>query len=119
MKVAAHPSNAPKVVIDLTNTPYYAPTLTLEEASSRERLTGAAGEDLVIVLPDYRTDRPPAPPDPTRRFGGGLGAAAVLDVGAHPIRARVRHINPLRVLAISVIAAVAMVMLTMVATFHH
>ncbi len=101
---------ADRIAIDLTRTPYFAdPPLVLEEASSQERLRQDIGE--VVVIPDYSIDRRPAPAAPGVRYGGGLGLATVLDVNAHPLRAQVRRIHWLSILAISVVATVGVMMI--------
>ena len=97
-----------------------APDPLDDEDGFIEALRAIAEEtDNVLTIPDYREDRAPSPEKSSLHFGGGLGTAAVLDVAAHPIRARARQINPLTVMAITVIVGVALVMLTMVVTFKY
>ncbi|HVT19808.1 MAG TPA: hypothetical protein VHE57_00265, partial [Mycobacteriales bacterium] len=94
---------ADQVTIDLNQVPYFEPEpLVLREASGLERVreTTAADEGLG---PNYRLDRPPRAADDSMFFGG-LGLAATMDVGAHPVRARLRRINVLTLLAITAIA---------------
>lgn len=104
MKTAERKITAGHFDIDLTTLPYFATPLVLEAASSQERLRSDTDE--IVVIPDYRIDRQPEASDPDLRFGGGLGLAAVLDVGAHPIRARVRGVRVLPIFAITVVAVV-------------
>lgn len=112
-----------ETVVDLTSTPYFStPPVPQQpsrfpEASSRERLRDL--DDDVIVIPDYRTDRPPAAYDSSLRFGGGLGSAATFDVKAHPVRARLHSINILSLVAITVVVGIGLVMLTMVVAFKQ
>lgn len=107
----------------LTSTPYFADpsdandSLGLHAGSSRERIRET--DEATIEVPEYRIDRIPLPRDPEQRFGGGLGTATVRDVSAHPIRARLRHFDVLTVVAVSFVAAVAIVILTLVATFRY
>jgi hypothetical protein len=58
----------------------------------------------------YRIDRAPRPSD-GQLYGGGLGIASVLDVRAHPIRAAIRQINVVPLLAVTVVGCVAVLML--------
>jgi hypothetical protein len=119
MKIRQHDATSGKVVIDLTEQPYFtAPQkpLTLQAASGLERVR-ETDDDPVVTNPVYLADRPPAPADETMRFGG-LGLAAVMDVGAHPIRARARRVDVLTVFAIGVVAAVGAVMLTLAMTLR-
>ena len=109
MKTAERKS-ADHIVIDLTRTPYFTERpLVLEEASSQERLRADTGE--FIVIPDYKVDRRPAVAEPGVRYGGGLGLATVLDVRAHPVRAQVRRIHWVAILASSLIASVGVLMI--------
>lgn len=108
----------PQAVIDLTKVPYFVAPPSLEEPSSQERLTGGNADDNVLVIPDYTVDRNPAA-SATLHLGGSLGTAAVLDVAAHPIRARARRINFVTITAIPLVAGVAMVMATLIVTFRR
>lgn len=92
--------------VDLTSVPFFNGT---KQLAPRE-----AADDVWTVFPDYRFDRLPAPQEPGQHFGGGLGLAAVMDVKAHPVRARSRRIDILTVFAITVVAAVGAVMMVMV-----
>lgn len=107
-----------QVVIDLTQVPYFVAPQEAPDASGQAALTGATDDGNVLVIPDYRTDRPPTAAG-TLHLGGSLGTAAVLDVAAHPIRAKARRINFLMILAITAVAGVAMVMATLIVTFRH
>jgi hypothetical protein len=115
MTVKVHESS--RVTIDLTQVPYFpaqAGPLELQEASGLERVRG-----LVEVEPpaSYRFDHHPLPSDDSMFFGG-LGLAAVMDVSAHPLRARARRINVMTIFAITAVAAVGLVMATVIATFR-
>ena len=113
MTVKQYEARTGRVVIDLTQVPYFdQPPLVVQEASGLERVRPVAetAEDNL----GYRADRKPTPADAAMRFGGGLGLATVMDVDAHSIRARARGINVMTILAASTIAAIAMIMLTMV-----
>jgi hypothetical protein len=119
MKVRQHEAASGKLVVDLTEQPYFAAPqqpLTLHAASGLERVRDT-DDDPVVTNPVYLTDHPTAATDNTMHFGG-LGLAAVMDVGAHPIRARARHINVLTIFAITVVVAVGAVMLTLAMTLR-
>jgi len=117
MTVKVHENTHIKHVIDLTQVPYFpadAAPLVLQEASGLERVRESG--PVVETAPGYLVDRRPQPPDGSLFFGG-LGLAAVMDVAAHPIRARLHRINILTVFAISVVAGIGIVMLMMVSSF--
>ncbi|HVX70705.1 MAG TPA: hypothetical protein VHA79_13560 [Mycobacteriales bacterium] len=104
--------------IDLTKVSYFpeeTPPLVLQEASGFERVRDDV-PDPEDAAAGYRVDRRPKPTDDSLFFGG-LGLASVMDVSAHPVRARLRRVNVMTVFAISVVAAIAAVILTMVAAF--
>lgn len=98
-----------KTAIDLTALPYFA---------DAPRLIDPATDENLLVIPDYLEDRAPSAFIPGQRYAG-IGLAAVMDVGAHPIRARLRRINVMAILAITVVAGVAILFATLVATFRH
>jgi hypothetical protein len=107
-----------RVAIDLTQVPYYpapAEPLVLQEASGFERVRESV-ED-ADTTSTYRIDRHPKPDRDSQCFGG-LGLAAVMDVSAHPLRARARGINVLTIFAITAVVTVAAVMAMVVGTFR-
>lgn len=118
MSVKVHESS--RVAIDLSRVPYFASAepkpLTLQEASGLERVRPTL--DSIPAQTSYVMDRVPSPAD-NSMFFGGLGLASVMDVGAHPLRARARRFPVLPVFAITAIVAVGLVMATVVATFRH
>lgn len=121
MGTKQHEVSDSRVVIGLTSVPYFATDpstpVVVREASGLERVRDASVEAdaNAEVQPHYRIDRPPGPADDPMHFAG-LGLAAVMDVGGHPIRARARRINVLTLVAITVILAVGAVMITLAAT---
>lgn len=98
-----------QTTIDLTALPYFAEPRRAPDATSEENM---------LVIPDYLVDRKPSAFIPGQRYAG-IGLAAVMDVGAHPVRARLRRINVMSILAITAIAGVVLVFATLVATFRH
>jgi hypothetical protein len=90
------------VVIDLTQAEYFAVSPT---PTSR----------FLLTLPD-KADHAPAPED--RQRYGDLGLAATLPIKPHRFRTRLRDFEPLTVLAITVVLAVAAVMLILVGTLR-
>ncbi|MGN6472065.1 MAG: hypothetical protein ACTHK4_00240 [Mycobacteriales bacterium] len=107
-----------QAVIDLTQVPYFVEPLSLEEGSSGERLTGVSDPANVLVIPDYTVDRRPVA-GATLSLGGSLGPAALYDVAAHPVRARVHRIQWARIVAIALVCGAGMVIATLVVTFRH
>ncbi|HVV76532.1 MAG TPA: hypothetical protein VHC43_10890 [Mycobacteriales bacterium] len=123
MIVTQRDPKAPSAVIDLTATPYFdapqipAQPLMLIEASGLERVRPT--DDETISANAYRTDRVPSASDLDLHFGGGLGPASVLDVGAHPLRARARSLDLMTVMAVALLVGVGLLMLTVVATLRY
>ncbi|HVY11114.1 MAG TPA: hypothetical protein VHB18_13310 [Mycobacteriales bacterium] len=106
-----------KHLIDLTQVPYFpadAPPLVLQEASGLERVRESA--PVVETASGYLADRRPQPSDESLFFGG-LGLASVMDVAAHPVRARLHRINILTVFAVAVVAGIGIVMLLLASSF--
>jgi hypothetical protein len=109
MTVKQRKPTSHKATIDLTALPYFA---------DAPRALDPASDENTLVIPDYREDRPPSAFIPGQRYAG-IGLAAVMDVGAHPIRAKLRRINVMAILAITVVAGIAILFATLVATFRH
>ncbi len=118
MTVKVHePTRTQRRVIDLTRVPYFPSEpepLVLQEASGLERVRGVVEE----TPPTYRIDRYPHPEGDTLFFGG-LGLAAVMDVSAHPIRAKARRIHVGAIFAITSVLVVATIITTIVASFRY
>ncbi|HVT64464.1 MAG TPA: hypothetical protein VHD81_04880 [Mycobacteriales bacterium] len=117
MTLKVHESS--RVTVDLTRVPYFAAQsapLVLQEASGLERVRGTV--EAIPTQPTYAMDRTPGPVD-SSQFFGGLGLASVMDVGAHPLRARARRINVLMIFAVAALVTVALVMAEVVVTFKH
>jgi hypothetical protein len=108
MTTKVRASTRQRVEIDLTGVSYFpAEPLVIQEASGLERVRATDVE--TETAPSYLVDGAPRRSDDSMFFGG-LGLAAVMDVGAHPLRARVRRMNASTVVAVSLVLAVGALM---------